>query len=145
MKINNPISGEENTAQINYIPQREPYYVLRKFLKIIYSIGFIVAVLLAFGSLFVFDGSDYIGIRYGVFVSAILLPIFIFISIKLSKKSILWFLLPILPLITFVIFNNFLDGYISSSNKEFCRQAIMNNDRSILDNPTLDCYKEVNS
>ena len=118
---------------------------LRKVLIVIYLVCFVFSILVAFGSIFVFDGSDAMNIRYGVFLSAMILPITIILSSLFSKKSFIWFLLPILPLASLIYFNNSLIDYIGKSNEQFCKDAIARNDRSILDNQTSSCYKEAHS
>lgn len=118
---------------------------LRKILLLIYVIAFAVSLLvfISYGA-FSFDSSGLDWARYGVFWSSALLPVSIIIGMVKSKMSMYWFLLPVLPIITFVLFSYALDKYITDSDLEFCREAIRNNDREILDNPTISCYDLVN-
>jgi hypothetical protein len=106
----------------------------RKILMVVYGIGLLFSLMIALGSVFIFDGTDFMWIRISVFLSAMALPVTILLSMFLSKDSLKWFLLPLLPLATFFIFNSLFDKARADSDRIFCEQAIANNDRSILDN-----------
>jgi len=135
MEINNQIINQKSSSKPG----------LRKFLLVVYSIALVLSLIFAVISLAVVSGDGYKVIRYGISFSSLLIPIFIIIAMSLSKKSLLWFLFPLLPLLAFIIFNILSNNKMLDSNAEFCRQAILRNDRSILDNPTLDCNKLIKS
>ena len=99
--------------------------------------------MIALGSIFIFDGSDFILMRIGVFFSATVLPVTILASIFLSKDSLKWFLFPLLPLAMLLIFGFFFDKARDDSDRAFCEQAILNNDRRILDNDSSGCARYV--
>ncbi len=97
---------DKNSSQVNQILQKEPHQTLRKVLGVVYSISLPLSFLLALASMFVFAAPHYSVATYGTFLSGILLPISFIQAMKLNKKSLLWFLLPILPLVTLILFGN---------------------------------------
>ena len=96
----------------------------KKSLPIIYFIVLILSGMNAFGSIFLFDGSDMMHLRYGAFYSAIAIPLLLIIAGLLSKKSKWWFLLPLIPIASFVFFYGSLKNYIIESNTEYCQRML---------------------
>jgi hypothetical protein len=92
---------------------------ITKILLKIYIVFFIWSLMNAFGSIFVFDGEDMLNLRYGIFWSAISLPPTILLACFFSKKSLKWFLLPILPLVIFLYFNFAFSSYGRKSDEEY--------------------------
>lgn len=114
----------------------------RKPLLKVYSVGLVFSFMMAFGSIFVFDGESLLWARYGIFWSAIALPIVIIIAMIVSKKSLVWLLLPALPLATLFYFANSLENYGRKSDEEFCKKAMAQKDRPDIDNITSFCSGE---
>lgn len=71
---------------------------IRKTSAMIYGFGLVPSLMFALLSAFKIMESGPVDIKSGFLWSGILLPVTIIFAMVLSKKSLLWYLLPILPL-----------------------------------------------
>lgn len=78
----------------------------------IYGVGFVLSFPIVFGSIFVFDGSDLMVLRCGIFGSVVLWLITIIVAMLLSRKSLRWYLLPLIPIVSLSCFGSLLGRYM---------------------------------
>lgn len=100
---NNTNEGDFSASVL--VGEKSPHEKLRKKILVFYELGLILSFIMVMMSpLMANVPYNYnVYIVYLIFLSVLSLPFFIIASIKLSKKSLRWFLLPLIPIAIFII------------------------------------------